>query len=99
MGFGQRGAVARSVMGGWAEGVLEGWGLDPEPHAERQGDDGAARTNGTAMKILPKGAATRTIPNGTYPDEADDGWGWEGGGKTDRMRLGALLDECLAIGQ
>lgn len=91
MGFGQRGAVARRVMGGWGEGVLEGWALDPDPH----GDDGAARTNGTATKLIPNGAAT----NGTYPDEADDGWGWEGGGKTDRMRLGGLLDECLAIGQ
>jgi len=90
VGFGQWGAVARSVMGGWGEGVLEGWHLDREPHVERLGDDKAARTNGIA---------TRALTNGTYPEEADDGWGWEGGGKTDRMRLGGLLDECLAIGQ
>lgn len=86
VGFGQRGAVARSVMGGWGEGVLEGWGLD----VDSNGDEKAAKMNGSA---------TRALTNGTYPEEADDGWGWEGGGKTGRMRLGGLLDECLAIGQ
>jgi len=94
VGFGQSRAVAKGVRGGWGEGILEGWGmdlhLDLDPSVERQGEGKGAKTNGTA---------TRSITNGTYPEEADDGWGWEGGGKTDRMRLGGLLDECLAIGQ
>lgn len=92
VGFGQSRAVAKGVMGGWGEGVLEGW----DQHVDGMGDEGPARMNGTAPKSTP---ATRNIPNGTYPEEVDDGWGWEGGGKADRLRLGGLLDECLAIGQ
>lgn len=48
---------------------------------------------------------TGTMPNGAsgeyldqmVMDEAD--WGWQGGGNEDRMMLGSLLDECLAVGQ
>ncbi|KAI9860604.1 MAG: transcriptional coactivator hfi1/ADA1 [Trichoglossum hirsutum] len=29
---------------------------------------------------------------------AESDWGWEGGGAADREALGALLDECLAVG-
>lgn len=87
VGFAASKAVVGRVLSGWEEGVLEGWNTydtsDEEEGDERWGN----------------GAANGLLTNGVYPEEPDDGWGWEGGGKADRMQLHSLLDECLAFGQ
>lgn len=91
IGFGGSKAIIKSVMGGWDEGILEGWGRDLDLALDVEG-----------FEELPNGSANKGKANGMtngIHEDPDDGWGWEGGGKTDRMRLGGLLDECLAIGQ
>lgn len=97
LGFGQSKAIVKNVMDGWEEGVLEGWGRNDE---ELDLDvDGLGLQNGEMSFAVPKINGTAPMTNGVSYEEVDDGWGWEGGGKADRAKLGSLLDECLAIGQ
>lgn len=86
VGFGQCKAIVGRVVGGWEEGTLEEWGS-----YDTEEDEDDLRINGA-------GALTNGI-NGAHTEDPNDGWGWEGGSKADRMQLGALLDECLAFGQ
>ena len=112
LGFGQSKAIVKSVMGGWEEGVLEGWSqprresdaevdVDVDDHDDAAVPDilAAATATATARKKVQSAPAPAPAMNGIYHDEVDDGWGWEGGGKGDRIKLGGLLDQCLAIGQ
>ena len=87
VGFAASKAVVGRVMSGWEEGVLEGWNTYDTSDEEAEGESWG---NGPAGGLL---------TNGVYPEEPDDGWGWEGGGKAERMQLHSLLDECLAFGQ
>ncbi|KAI4138902.1 MAG: hypothetical protein L6R39_006557 [Caloplaca ligustica] len=93
--------VVMGIMNGWNEGVLEGWVYSdddadtiPEDEMERSGKRPALRPT---MDGLTNGFG------GGHPDyfvgeDEDQNWGWAGGGAADRRYLGALLDECLAIG-
>ncbi len=90
--MGQMPTVIEGIMGGWPEGVLEGWGRHPdmmeveEDEMERSGP----RMNG----VMTNGIHT----NGIYANE-NENYGWDGGAAKDREKLFSLLDECLAIGQ
>ena len=89
--MGQMPTVVSSIVGGWPEGVLEGWGrhtgrIEEEEEMDRSG----ARMNG----VKTNGIHT----NGTAAYE-NESWGWEGGGAADRAKLNSLLDDCLTIGQ
>ena len=88
--IGQMPSVVEGIMGGWPEGVLEGWGRHPDmmeidDEMERSGP----RTNG----ILTNGIHT----NGVYANE-NESYGWEGGSTKDREQLFSLLDDCLSMG-
>ena len=89
-GMGQMPTIVKGIMGGWPEGVLEGWGRHPEKGGEEDIETGRARVNG----VMTNGVHT----NGTTPHD-NESWGWEGGGTADRAELNSLLDDCLAFGQ
>ena len=85
--------VVKAVMGGWQEGILEGW-------AEMRGMkgmvvDGEEEDNDEGRRPGAKG-------NGVKPDMDSDPMeedcGWEGGGTTDRSRLHSLLEDILMVG-
>ena len=93
--LGQMPSVVKGVMGGWEEGILEGWG-----HARRADDDG--REAKEKERIGGPRLNGDTITNGIHDDDVEmeeEDWGWEGGGKRDRESLNGLLDDCLAVGQ
>ena len=92
-GIGQMPTVVENIMGGWPEGVLEGWGRHPAEDVEikdAETERSGARLNG----ILTNGVH---VNGNTHTD--NDNFGWEGGSAKDREALFSLLDECLAIGQ
>lgn len=89
--LGQMPGIVKGIMGGWEEGVLEGWTRNGDVVDDEieEMDRGGARMNG--------------VTNGGYAaddgTETDDGdYGWEGGGTADRMQLNWLLDEVLTVG-
>ena len=88
VGFGQCKAIVGKVVGGWEEGTLEGWATYDDDD-----DEDMPQTNG----VLTNGAGSMT--NGANIEDPDDGWGWEGSGRADKMELASLLDDCLAFGQ
>ena len=93
-GIGQMPTIVENIMGGWPEGVLEGWGRNPDEDVEMHDAEmerSGARTNG----VLTNGVHV----NGNVPTDSNENYGWEGGSAKDRERLFSLLDECLAIGQ
>lgn len=93
--LGQMPDVVQNIMGGWPEGILEGW--DHSPEEEMQVDEEIHRHMGPP-KI--NGALTNGVHvNGASTTEDNESYGWAGGGAEDRKRLFSLLDECLAIGQ
>lgn len=89
--LGQMPGLVKGIMGGWEEGVLEGWA--------RKGD-----VVDVEMEDMERGGARMNgVTNGGYAAddemEIDDGdYGWEGGGPADRMQLNWLMDEVLAVG-
>lgn len=102
--LGQMPGVVKGVMGGWEEGVLESWPRDiANPalitHDNENEDDledvmerGGARVNGAVTYGV-------SLPlQDDYTDIDDDDYGWEGGGPADRIELGMLLDDALAVG-
>ena len=92
-GIGQMPTIMENIMGGWPEGVLEGWGRHVDEDSEMQGvgmERSGARVNG----VLTNGVHVNGNANAD-----NENYGWEGGSAKDRERLFALLDECLAIGQ
>ncbi|KAI9675610.1 MAG: hypothetical protein M1817_000976 [Caeruleum heppii] len=96
--------VAR-IMGSYLEGEFD---EDEEYDGGAEEEDDEDRTverPETAKRpmLQPASTALTNGVNGIHAssdtpsiDESD--WGWEGGGMADREALGALLDECLAIG-
>ena len=92
-GIGQMPRIVENVMGGWPEGVLEGWGRHPDEDVEMQDvetERSGARVNG----VLTNGVHV----NGNAHSD-NENFGWEGGSEKDRQTLNSILDECLAIGQ
>ncbi|KAF6228407.1 hypothetical protein HO133_008137 [Letharia lupina] len=92
-GIGQMPTIVQNIMGGWPEGVLEGWGRHPDEDVEIQDvemERSGARVNGVSTNSV--------HVNGNVPADHEN-YGWEGGSAKDREGLFSLLDECLAIGQ
>lgn len=92
-GIGQMPTIVDNIMGGWPEGILEGWGRHPDEDVEMpdvETERGGARVNG----VLTNGVHAN---GNTHVD--NENFGWEGGSAKDRQSLFSLLDECLAIGQ
>jgi len=93
--LGQMPDVVQHVMGGWPEGVLEGW--DDLPEGSEQANEeirrpmDPPRTNG----VLTNGVHV----NGIGKTEDNESYGWAGGGADDRKQLFSVLDQCLSIGQ
>lgn len=86
--MGQMPTVVEGIMGGWPEGVLEGWGRHPDT-MDMEEEESAPRVNG----VMTNGV----MANGAYAND-NDSYGWEGGAAKDRVKLLSLLDECLAVG-
>lgn len=88
--MGQMPTIVEDIMGGWPEGVLEGWGRHPDTadEEEEELERSGPRLNGV-------------MTNGVHVNGANENesWGWEGGAAKDRDKLFSLLDECLAVGQ
>lgn len=87
--LGQMPGVVKAAMGGWEEGILEGWSRARRVEEGEHESTGEPRLNGIALT------------NGVHDDEEmeEEDWGWEGGAKKDREKLDSLLDDCLAVGQ
>lgn len=84
--------VINDVMGGWPEGVLEGYGRQPEVrHEEVDTGVEGSRTNG----IIVNGNHV----NGITHKDTNESTGWYGSGDEDQEQLFSVLDDCLAIGQ
>lgn len=92
-GIGQMPTIIENIMGGWPEGVLEGWGRHADGDVEMQ-DAETERSGARVNGVLTNGVHV----NGTVRADNDNS-GWEGGSAKDRQSLFSLLDECLAIGQ
>jgi len=88
--MGQIPTIVEGIMGGWPEGVLEGWGRhsDAVDEVEDEMERSGPRVNG----VLTNGVHA-------YAGNENESWGWEGGAARDRAKLFSLLDECLAVGQ
>ena len=95
-GIGQMPTIVQNIMGGWQEGVLEGWGRHPDEDVEMQG---MAADNRERSGPRVNGDWTHGVfGNGTAHSD-NENYGWEGGSEKDRKALFSVLDECLAIGQ
>lgn len=91
--IGQMPTIVENIMGGWPEGVLEGWGRHPDEDVEMQDAEmerSGPRVNGVLMNGI-------HVNGTTHAD--NENFGWEGASAKDRQRLFSVLDECLAIGQ
>lgn len=102
--LGQMPEVVSGVMGGYAEGILEGWGRHkyPEAVSDTRGVNGNTHmapplVNGHAS--LSNGAHVNVV-NGISPttDGLSDISGWQGAGGDDQKTLHAALDDCLNFG-
>ena len=94
-GMGQMPTIVENIMGGWQEGVLEGWGRHPDEDVEMQDVEEIQRSGPRVNGVLTNGIHV----NGNAHHADNDNFGWEGGSAKDRENLFSLLDECLAIGQ
>lgn len=84
--------VASRIMSGWNAGGRDtDDDVDEYPNEEK----GAVKVNGVQPPPMTNG---HTGGDEMEVDGAADGWGWSGGGTTDRDDLGSLLDDCLLIG-
>lgn len=92
--------VVKAVMGGWQEGILEGWaemrganrmrvGTLEDGGVEEDEDDGRRHFEKRSNGIV-------KLDREVEPLEED--WGWEGGGAADRARLHSLLDDIMTVG-
>lgn len=91
--MGQMPTIVENIMGGWPEGVLEGWGRHPD--AIQEEEDEMERSGPSVNGVMTNGVHV----NGAYASNENESWGWEGGAAKDREKLFSLLDECLAVGQ
>lgn len=89
--MGQMPTIVEDIMGGWPEGVLEGWGRHPDTMDHEEVEDEMERSGPRVNGIMTNGIHANGNEN--------ESWGWEGGGSKDRDKLFSLLDECLAVGQ
>lgn len=94
-GIGQMPTIVQNIMGGWPEGVLEGWGRHPADEDVEMQDAETERSGPRVNGILTNGVHV----NGNAHVDSNENFGWEGGSIKDRKALFSLLDECLAIGQ
>ena len=95
--------VVDGIMNDWNEGILEGWTqFEDDEECVDEVDEGQRGGKRPAMRPATNGVMTNGfdthMDNGAVDDE-EESWGWAGAGKSDRMQLDKLLDECLAIGQ
>ncbi len=103
--LGQMPDVVSGIVGGWAEGVLEGWDTYPAQNGvnnvDGEGDGDGPRA--IARDAGTKGAKANGIAgvhyNGLGTKDDNDAYGWEGGSAHDRSQLNGLLDQCLAVGR
>lgn len=91
--LGQMPGTVAAIMGGWEEGILEGWGRRQDDPTD-DGDE--TERSGPRIKGLPNGTNGNIAE--TEADADDVNWGWEGGAPADRSLLYSLLDDVLAIG-
>ena len=94
-GLGSMPTIVKSIMSGYPEGVLEGYGrhsdkMDEDRDEEDEMDRGGPRVNG----ILTNGIHV----NGATSND-NESYGWEGGGAHDLKELFGNLDQLLAVGQ
>lgn len=91
-GLGSMPTIVKSIMSGYPEGVLEGYGRHPDEIDEKEDEmeRGGARVNGTLTN--------RVHVNGN-PSNDNENYGWEGGGAQDLKELFGTLDELCAVGQ
>ena len=103
--LGQMPEVVSGVMGGYAEGILEGWGRHDYCRGAEPGLINGVINGDTHMAppllnghggLLANGAHV----NGVSPtlDSLGDLPGWQGAGLDDQKSLHAALDDCLNFG-
>jgi transcriptional coactivator HFI1/ADA1 len=90
MYLGQMPLTVEKIMGSYLEGEFEDY-QNASAVLETVGGEDVEMVNGI-------GAGSRVPPMDDVLSVAESDWGWEGGGAADREALGALLDECLAVG-
>lgn len=86
--------VVMAVMGGWQEGILEGWAEMRE--AKRIPADGEEEEDEEGRR--PPGVRVNGVKSDMDLDPMEEDWGWEGGGTADRSRLHSLLDSIMTVG-
>ena len=96
--LGQMPDIINDIMGGWPEGVLEGWDTYPEDlDLDIPGslaEDTIPKTNGVLTNGLqPKSTRDSNLQHEQAIDQ------WPGSGSEERNQLFGLLDDCMAIGQ
>lgn len=85
--------VVKAVMGGWQEGILEGWAEMRE--ANRMQVDGEEEEDEEGRRPGPR---VNGVKSDMDLDPMEEDWGWEGGGAADRSRLHSLLDDIMTVG-
>jgi transcriptional coactivator HFI1/ADA1 len=92
MYLGQMPLTVEKIMGSYLEGEFEDYqNASALGVATAMGGEDVEMGNGIGMGL-------RALPMDDTLSVAESDWGWEGGGAADREALGALLDECLAVG-
>ncbi|KAL8721281.1 MAG: hypothetical protein Q9225_001985 [Loekoesia sp. 1 TL-2023] len=90
--------VVMGIMNGWNEGVLEGWVYDDDEEERVPEDEMERGGKRPAIRPMTNGMTNGFDGHTDDGEDEDENWGWTGGGVADRRQLGALLDECLAVG-
>ena len=90
--LGQMPDIMQGIMGGYQEGILEGWG---RPVFEDEGDAGLVLNHSVPNGNLTNGTHINAIASRDQVDTA----GWHGSGEEERKQLFSVLDECLTIGR
>lgn len=100
-GLGQFPMVVGKVMNGYREGELEAYQARSVANELRVKKEAVIKKK--REDLIRSLAVNSNGSNVTCDDEPsvddDEDLGWEGGNATDRLHLGSLLDDCLAIGQ
>ena len=96
--LGQMPEIVSGVMGGYPEGVLEGWGQHSYLDALPKENGASPLPNGNAA--LTNGFHTNGF-NGlpsAIEGQSEISTGWQGGGEEDRKQLLSALSDCLNFG-
>ena len=97
--LGQMPDIVNDIMGGWPEGVLEGWDTYPEeqPNLDLHGSvEELSKINGA---VTDGSMANGVRVNGVHTQYEPGIDQWPGSSSGDRNQLFGLLDDCLALGQ